>query len=81
MPTKKKVVKVLHTDKELAALQGDLAENESASNYYRRLRGLPPLERGPGQGAQNTKNRRWKQKRNCRWDANTETNNDSTGIE
>jgi hypothetical protein len=64
---KKKVVPVLHTPAEIEELKRELPTGASPSNYYRSLRGLPPLTPGPPKGSQHTKGKRWKQKQNRRW--------------
>ena len=59
MPTKLKSVLVHHSEEEFAELKNELEKSgESISNYYRRLRGLPPLKRGAKKGNQYAKGNR-----------------------
>lgn len=51
MPTKLERAEILHTPEEKENLRRVLKETgESISNYYRRLDGLPPLNRGAEKG-------------------------------
>lgn len=56
MPTNLHRIEVLHTEVEAELLRTELkASGESASNYYRRLRGLSKLKRGAEVGNQRAK--------------------------